>query len=302
MGRRSATGHDVPGSERRRSRDRRLHRSGPAGRRIPRRGGARPLPGAGSRFLLTTSIADRVSAALANELTGRSDGQLVLERLTRPNALLVGLAGSTEWFRFHPMLRDLLAHRLALEQPGGRRDLHLRASQWFAGHGEPIHAIRHAAAGEHWDEAGRLLTAIAWPIALDSQRSGVGGGLGTGGRSGDELIRPPGRLLACAVRDLHRRDFESMIRATDAADELLADVPDARSEPRRGPDRPAAGRLFPDPRPRPNGTGRRPSPSGARSPVRSTTADRAAASGDRHRQRRGRAAVERQIRRGRRQP
>ena len=70
------------------------------------------LPATDRQFLLTTSVADRVSAALANELTGRADGQLVLDRLVAQNALLVGLAGRTEWFRFHPMLRDLLVHRL----------------------------------------------------------------------------------------------------------------------------------------------------------------------------------------------
>ena len=34
------------------------------------------LPAADRQFLLTTSVADRLSAGLANELTGRSDGQL----------------------------------------------------------------------------------------------------------------------------------------------------------------------------------------------------------------------------------
>ena len=182
------------------------------------------LPAADREFLLAVSIADRISAALANELTGRSDGQVVLEHLTARNALLVGLAGSSEWFRMHPMLRDLLSHRLALEQPGAVQSLHLRASQWFAGHGEPIQAIRHAAAGEHWDEAGRLLTATAWPHALDSSGPALVAALEPIAEHAQNYPTT-GTMLACAVRDLHRRDFESMIRSTDAADELLIGVP-----------------------------------------------------------------------------
>ena len=128
------------------------------------------------------------------------------------------------------MLRDLLAHRLALEQPGGLRDLHLRASRWFAGHGEPIHAIRHAAAGEHWGEAGRLLAGVAWPMALTTSAPALVAALEP---VADRATTDPttGTLLACAVMDLHRRDFESMMRATDAADELLAYVPDGDRSP-----------------------------------------------------------------------
>ena len=182
------------------------------------------LPAADRGFLLTTSIADRINAALANELTDRTDGKVVLDRLLARNALLVGLAGSTEWFRFHPMLRDLLANRLALEQPGVLQDLHLRASRWFAAHGEPIHAIRHATAGQHWAEARRLLTDVAWPQALTPNAPALVAALGP---AADRAMTDPstGTLLAAAVRDLHRRDFDAMMRATTAAAEGLAEVP-----------------------------------------------------------------------------
>jgi hypothetical protein len=38
----------------------------------------------------------------------------------------------------------MLVHRLAVEQSGAVRDLQLRAARWFAAHGEPTEAIRHA--------------------------------------------------------------------------------------------------------------------------------------------------------------
>ena len=182
------------------------------------------LPATDRQFLLTTSVTERVSAALANELTGRGDGQLVLDRLVAQNALLVGLAGRTEWFRFHPMLRDLLAHRLTMERPGAADDLHLRASRWFAAHGEPIPAIRHAAAARQWDEVGRLLTDIAWPLVVTPSGPALVSALGPAADMA--LIDPtPSTLLASAVRHFHRHDFEAMLRDSNDAADLLTGVP-----------------------------------------------------------------------------
>lgn len=43
------------------------------------------------------------------------------------------------------------------------------AAQWFAGHGYPVEAIRHAQAAQDWEPAGRLL-ADHWPgLHLDGQ-------------------------------------------------------------------------------------------------------------------------------------
>ena len=188
------------------------------------------LPAADRQFLLTTCVAERVSAALANELTGRGDGQHVLDRLVAQNALLMGLAGRTEWFRFHPMLRDMLVYRLSLEQPGAVHDLHLRASRWFAGQGEPIPAIRHAAAARQWDEVGRLLTDIAWPLVLTPSGPALVSALGPA--AARAVVDPtPSTLLAAAVCHFHRHDFEAMIRDGNAAADLLTGTQDNDRRP-----------------------------------------------------------------------
>jgi LuxR family maltose regulon positive regulatory protein len=176
------------------------------------------------QFLLQTSVADRISGPLADELTGRGDGQVVLERLMIQNTLLVGLGANNEWFIVHPMLRAVLAHRLAIEQPGAVRELHLRSSRWFALHDEPIHAVRHAVAAEDWDEVGRLLTGIAWPELLTANASALASALQP---AADRSRMNPtvGTLLAAAVRDLHRQDFDSMIRAVNFAADKLIETP-----------------------------------------------------------------------------
>jgi LuxR family maltose regulon positive regulatory protein len=188
------------------------------------------LPAADREFLLTTSVTERVSVALANELTGRDDGQQVLDRLVAQNALLIGLAGRTEWLRFHPMLRDLLVTRLAQEQPGSLSDLHLRASRWFAAQGEPIPAIRHASAARCWDEVGRLLTEVAWPLILTASGPALVSALGSAAALA--LVDPsPSTLLAAALCHFHTHDFDAMLRDGDHANDLLTDIPDNERRP-----------------------------------------------------------------------
>ncbi|HEY4993407.1 MAG TPA: LuxR C-terminal-related transcriptional regulator, partial [Nakamurella sp.] len=173
---------------------------------------------------------DRLSAGLANELTGRGDAQLILERLVAQNALVVGLAGRNDWFSVHPLLRELLRHRLDLEQPGAVTELHLRASRWFAAQSEPIPEIRHASAAGQWDEVGRLLTGLALPLMVTPSAPALVAALGPA--AARARVHPTAStLLAAAVCHYHRHDYESMIRdANDAAD-LIAGVPEADRYP-----------------------------------------------------------------------
>ena len=110
-------------------------------------------------FLLRTSIVERLNPSLATALSGRDDSSRVLEDLVASNAFVVSLGDDSGWFRYHPLLRELLQHRLILERPGSADQLHLRAAAWFIEQGQPIQAIAQATAAGDWDEVGRLLTA-----------------------------------------------------------------------------------------------------------------------------------------------
>jgi LuxR family maltose regulon positive regulatory protein len=185
------------------------------------------LPAADRRFLLSISVADPVSGALANELTGGRDGQLILERLTAQHALVVGLAGRNDWFSFHPLLREMLLHRLALEQPETVDELYLRASRWFAGRGEPIPAIRYASQARAWDDVGRLI-ALAMPLLLTPNAAALVAALAPAAVVA--RVEPTtSTLLASAMGHFHRHDYESMGRDADDATELMSAVsPDTR--------------------------------------------------------------------------
>ena len=112
-------------------------------------------------LLLAHHVVGAGSAArLANHLTDRSDGQLVLEGFVRANAFVVGLGGRGEWFSYHPLLRELMQHRLRLEQPDALSGLHQRVGQWMTDHGEPVAAVRHFILAGDDAMAGRLMLSL----------------------------------------------------------------------------------------------------------------------------------------------
>jgi LuxR family maltose regulon positive regulatory protein len=69
-------------------------------------------------FLLETSVLDRLSGALCDAVTGRGDGQAMLEEIERANLFLVPLDEVRGWWRYHHLFADLLRKRLQRERPG----------------------------------------------------------------------------------------------------------------------------------------------------------------------------------------
>ena len=59
-------------------------------------------------FLLETSVLERMSAPLCDALTGRYDGQEMLERLERENLFVVAFDDERRWYRYHHLFADFL--------------------------------------------------------------------------------------------------------------------------------------------------------------------------------------------------
>ena len=114
------------------------------------------------RLLLRTSVLERVSGPLADALTGGSGGERMLAELEQANAFVVSLDAARSWFRYHHLFADLLQLELRRTAPGEVTALHEAAAGWFAEHGFPVEAIRHAQAARDWGLAARLL-ADHWP-------------------------------------------------------------------------------------------------------------------------------------------
>jgi LuxR family maltose regulon positive regulatory protein len=117
------------------------------------------------RFLLYTSILERLSAALCeavleddegakregNDRAAPSEALLggkaasILEYLERANLFLAPLDDERIWYRYHHLFADLLHSQLqkSLGAPGVAQ-LHVRAADWHAQNGSIVEAINHA--------------------------------------------------------------------------------------------------------------------------------------------------------------
>jgi LuxR family maltose regulon positive regulatory protein len=124
------------------------------------------------RFLLVTSVLDRLCAPLCDELlAGEPDSagasppainsQQVLEELEAANLFLVPLDDERMWYRYHHLFADALRGRLAREAGRGAPAVfHRQASVWFGRQGLLPEAISHALAGDAVDDAATWLEAL----------------------------------------------------------------------------------------------------------------------------------------------
>ena len=80
------------------------------------------------KFLLQTSILDRLNGDLCNAVTGRPDSHALLERLYHANLFLTPLDDERKWYRYHHLFADLLRDLHATMPESDVFELHRRAS------------------------------------------------------------------------------------------------------------------------------------------------------------------------------
>jgi LuxR family maltose regulon positive regulatory protein len=183
-------------------------------------------PGPVRRLLLRTSVLERVNGELADLLTGDSGGERVLQDLEQANAFVVSLDARRSWFRYHHLFADLLQLELRRTEPEEITALHRVASGWFAGHGYPVEAIRHAQAARDWDLAARLLADSWYTLQLDGQAATTRellAGFPAGARRADAEL-----AALAAAEELAHGALEAAERYLGLAERAMASVPDAR--------------------------------------------------------------------------
>src|SRR5215472_5280175 len=178
------------------------------------------------RLLLRTSVAERVSGELADLLTGASGGERGLQELEQANAFVVSLDARRSWFRYHQMFADLLQLELRRTAPGEFTALHRAAAGWFAGHGYPAEAVRHAQAARDWGLAARLLADNWYSLQLDGQAATTHqllAGFPAETRTADAEL-----AALAAAEELAYGSLEAAERYFGLAERGMALVPDAR--------------------------------------------------------------------------
>jgi LuxR family transcriptional regulator, maltose regulon positive regulatory protein len=113
-------------------------------------------------FLLRTSIADRLTLELAEQLTG-TEAQTHLAALRRESSLVASLGGG--WFRYNRLVTELLRARLTESEPGEASELHATAATWLAARGFAREALEHALAAGNSPLAAEVLSEMEiWPV------------------------------------------------------------------------------------------------------------------------------------------
>lgn len=141
------------------------------------------------RFLLQTSILDRLSGPLCDRVLEIGDGsshkgqfsqypisntqflsQKTLEQLEAANLFILPLDDERRWYRYHRLFADLLRARLDRFGPqlgcAPAGTLHRRASEWYEQNGLPDQAITHALAAHDLERAANLIEVNALPMLL----------------------------------------------------------------------------------------------------------------------------------------
>jgi LuxR family maltose regulon positive regulatory protein len=188
------------------------------------------LPAGMRSFLLRTSILDQVNADLASELAS-AEPATDLPALAQANALIRPLGGG--WYRYHPLLAEVLRLKLRRECPDLELDLHRRAAGWLRKNRTAAEAARQAAAGGDWQLAARI--AVDELVVHQLMEPPGVGPLGEVLQRipQDQPWSEPQPLLVTAALRLATTSDDSAGASLAVADQLLDQIPPDQEIPSR---------------------------------------------------------------------
>ncbi len=115
-------------------------------------------------FLVRTSILETVNGDLGDACGGRRHTTGLLEELRSRNILVEPLDNRGEWYRYHPLLRQLLHAELRRRSPELIPELHTHAAVCLEAAGDLEGAIAHAHHAGDADRFGRLVLEAMQPV------------------------------------------------------------------------------------------------------------------------------------------
>ena len=105
-------------------------------------------------FLLKTSILNAFNTDLATAVAGSENTRAEIDGLEKQSLFIFSLDSERNWYRYHHLFAELLQRMLHERAPEIVADLHLKASDWYAAHGNTEAAFDHAlAAGDEYRAA-----------------------------------------------------------------------------------------------------------------------------------------------------
>jgi LuxR family maltose regulon positive regulatory protein len=111
------------------------------------------------RFLLRTSVLDRVSGPLCDAVLDTTGSGAWLREIEGLNLFIIPEDDRGEWYRYHRLFAEMLRSELRRREPEADSRIRRRAAHWFEAHGRPDEAVRYALAADDQSNAARLITA-----------------------------------------------------------------------------------------------------------------------------------------------
>ncbi|MFW7526227.1 HTH-type transcriptional regulator MalT [Vibrio ostreicida] len=113
-------------------------------------------------FLLQCSVLDHFNDTLAGIITQREDALSRLESLNRYGLFIHPLEGEQNWFRFHNLFAEFLAHERSARIPQQEQDLQQSAAQAWLTLSSPHQALRHAQNANNRPLIAEILSQYGW--------------------------------------------------------------------------------------------------------------------------------------------
>jgi LuxR family maltose regulon positive regulatory protein len=175
------------------------------------------------RFLLGTSVLERMTAPLCDAVLGTADAAASLDALARSNAFVIALDDHREWYRYHHLFGDLLRTELGRRHPELLRVYRRRAANWCEQHGLPGAAFTYAYQSGELAQAGRIALAHREEFARRGQGKSVR--LWLDRCTDEEIASDPQLSLAAAWVFLYGGDATRTRRFIVAAERGPLDEP-----------------------------------------------------------------------------
>jgi LuxR family maltose regulon positive regulatory protein len=122
------------------------------------------------RFLVATSILERLNSSLCDAVAGEPGSQGLLESLEKSNLFVIALDDRRAWYRYHHLFAEVLQAHAQREDAARVRELHRRASAWYEQNGATADAVMHAQRAHDLERVAELLEQH-WPAKDRSYES-----------------------------------------------------------------------------------------------------------------------------------
>lgn len=131
------------------------------------------LPDEERKFLLHTSIFERLDASLCEAILPDCNGQQFLEKMVAKGLFLLPLDREQKWFRYHHLFAEFLRTRLDRDYAGATLKLNATVARWYLDRGEIEVAIKYGLLAEDYEFTAPLIADYARVITQIRGRHGI---------------------------------------------------------------------------------------------------------------------------------